>query len=93
MNANLRKQVFLAGLLVGLFASDTIHAGEASNRRALRLALYPFVPQKAEMLLSLKEKFESTHIEINFQFVDLPGYLRRPAVEHPHQSASERGCR
>ncbi len=74
MNANLRKHVFLAGLLVGLFAADTIHAGEASNRRVLRLALYPFVPQKAEMLLSLKEKFESTHTEINLQFVDLPGY-------------------
>jgi thiamine pyridinylase len=51
---------------------STIAASKQTlSRRPLRVALYPFVPQKAEMYWKLEREFEELNKEIDIQYVDL----------------------
>lgn len=40
-------------------------------RRQLRVALYPYIPQKAEMYWRLETEFENAHPDIDLRYVDL----------------------
>lgn len=43
-------------------------------RRPLRVALYPYVPQRAEMYWRVEQAFEEAHPDVDLRYVDLGGY-------------------
>jgi len=55
---------------------------EKPLRRSLRVALYPYVPQKAEMYWQLEQMFEDKFSEIDLRFVDLGDYYDGQMVKN-----------
>jgi thiamine pyridinylase len=54
-----------------LGASTGASSTQTASRRQLRVALYPYVPQKADMYWQLEREFEDAHPDIDFRYVDL----------------------
>lgn len=44
---------------------------QTTSRRQLRVALYPYVPQKADMYWKLEREFEDAYPDIDLRYVDL----------------------
>jgi thiamine pyridinylase len=71
-----------AALIIALTSacssSDGKSPQQASNTpsepRALRVALYPYVPEREKLFLKLEEEFERTHKGVDLQLVDLFDY-------------------
>lgn len=64
--------IFLTILTVFFCQSfNTTVASKPTARRQLRVALYPYVPQKAELYWKLEREFEESHEDIDLKYVDL----------------------
>lgn len=61
--------LFIGVVLSGCCTSALPKPG--STRRPLRVALYPFVPDKTGLFAHIEQSFETTHPEIDLQVVDL----------------------
>lgn len=57
--------------LAAIFAISAFAEEDVGARRPLRVALYPYVPQAAELCWKLETDFESANPDIDLQFVDL----------------------
>lgn len=58
---------------VQLTACTTLTHEEHSQRRALKVILYPFVPAKNSLFYAIEQEFEKAHPLIDLQYVDLAG--------------------
>jgi thiamine pyridinylase len=54
-----------------LVASTGASSTQTTSRRQLRVALYPYVPQKADMYWKLEREFEDSHPDIDLRYIDL----------------------
>jgi thiamine pyridinylase len=73
-----------------LIAITAIGKGaENSPHRPLRVALYPFVPQKAELLLKVLQDYRQSHPEIDLQLIDLDGDYYRDALRKALTAGSQ----
>lgn len=67
----IRSWTSLASLLALVFGPLAICTPDIAHPRTLRVALYPFVPDKDGLLAQVKSAFEHQHPDVSIQFVDL----------------------
>jgi len=62
--------------LVTCVTISTPHSSAAhdAGRRSLTVALYPYVPERAEMYWAIEQAFEDAHPSIDVRFVDIGAY-------------------
>jgi thiamine pyridinylase len=58
-----------------------IQAADPPARRQLRVALYPYVPERAEMYWKVEQEFEDANPAIDVRFVDLSAYYYSGQLE------------
>ena len=58
-------------LSIQLTACSTLSLEEHSQRRTLKVILYPFVPEKNSLFYVIEQEFEKAHPLIDLQYVDL----------------------
>jgi hypothetical protein len=68
---SLRVALVFALIMTLMGAGTETSSNETVNRRQLRVALYPYVPQKAEMYWKIEREFEDLHPDIDLRYVDL----------------------
>lgn len=56
-------------------------AADQPIRRKLRVALYPYVPERAEMYWKVEQDFEDAFPEIDLRFIDLSSYYYSGQLE------------
>ena len=69
-----KSKTFLIFILCIFVSGILSRISFASERRELRIALYPYIPLKAEMYWKLEQEFESKFKEIDLVFLDLSWY-------------------
>ena len=74
-----RCVIVCAVTLIGMLASGRGSADEPTTRRVLRVALYPFLPNRDSLFLRIQEEFEAAHPEIDLRYVDLSSNYYNPA--------------